>query len=465
MAIDTARDYEEVLKGKYPAKVHAKKVKEWILRNGGDECGTVYLEGQKSRLLEDNDEPAPFRQRRFFYYLSGCELSDSYLMYDIKSEKLTLFIPPIEPEDVMWSGLPLSVEEAKEKYDVDEVRTSDDVNSFLNSSSNSALSTVYAIPEQVSDHITFLSYKSKEFSLLRPAIEQCRVCKTPYEIALIRKANAISTEGHINVMKAARTAKTERDLFAEFLQTCIKRGSMHQAYPSIVAGGENGATLHYVKNDAPIQGKDLLLLDAGCEVECYASDITRTFPISGKFTAESESIYKIVLEMQKQCIAALKAGVLWDDVHELAHKIAIEGLLSLGIFRGDASAILKARTSVAFFPHGLGHYLGMDTHDTGGNPNYKDTDSMFRYLRVRGTLPAGSVVTVEPGIYFCRFIIEPYLKDAKHKDFIDQSVLERYWSVGGVRIEDNILITEDGYENLTPTPKTLQEMMSLVSGA
>lgn len=353
----------------------------------------------------------------------------------MSSSKLTLFIPPIEPDEVIWSGLPMTVEEAKETYDVDEVKTTEEVNSHLASPHASAQSIIYAIPEQVSDDITFLSYKETNFDLLKPAIETCRVTKTDYEIALIRKANAISTAAHVNVMKAASKAKNETELEAIFLKSCIERNAKHQAYHSIVAAGENGATLHYVKNDSPISNQNLLLLDAGCEVDCYCSDITRTFPISGSFSEESLSIYKIVLDMQKQCIEALKVGVLWDSVHELAHRIAIAGLLGLGILTGSAEEIFKARTSVAFFPHGLGHYLGMDTHDTGGNPNYKDPDSMFRYLRVRGALPAGSVITVEPGIYFCRFIIEPYLKNPDQARYINQAVLERYWSVGGVRIE------------------------------
>lgn len=125
---------------------------------------------------------------------------------------------------------------------------------------------------------------------------------------------------------------------------------------------------------------------------------TRTFPINGKFSKESRAIYDIVLQMQHVCINMLKDGVLWDDAHLAAHKIAIEGLLALGILKGDKEAILEARTSVAFFPHGLGHYLGMDTHDTGGHPNYEDEDTLFRYLRVRGKLPAGSIITVEPGV-------------------------------------------------------------------
>ncbi|KAF2019256.1 putative Xaa-Pro aminopeptidase [Aaosphaeria arxii CBS 175.79] len=460
-----AENYDEVLKGKYPAKTHAKKVVEWMLEKGADRTGTIYLEAQKQKLLEDNDSEAPFRQRRYFYYLSGCELPDSYLTYDIQSEKLTLFIPPVEPEEVIWSGLPMSVEEALAKYDVDEVKTTNEVNPYLTSTTASPQTTIYAIPDQISDHITFLSYKTKNLELLKPAIEYSRVVKTDYEIALIRKANAISTAAHTAVMKAVSHVQNETELEAIFLKSCVERGAKHQAYHSIVAAGTNGATLHYVKNDDTTTGRDLLLLDAGCEVECYASDITRTFPISGTFTPESSQIYNLVLSMQKQTTSALKAGAYWDDIHALAHRIAIDGLLSLGILKGDRDAIFAARTSVAFLPHGLGHYLGMDTHDTGGNANYKDSDPMFRYLRVRGTLPARSVITVEPGIYFCRFIIEPYLKDPKHAAFIDTEVLERYWSVGGVRIEDNILVTEGGYENLTPTPKEPEELKKIITGS
>lgn len=457
-----AEDYEQVLKGKYPAKAHAKKVAEWIVSNGGDEKGTIYLEAQKNKLLEDNDSEAPFRQRRFFFYLSGCLLPDSYLTYDIGSDTLTLFIPPIQPDEVMWSGLPMTIQEAKAKYDVDAVKTTEEVNSHLASEQTSAQSTIFAIPEQVSDDITFLSYKSTDFDLLKLAIETCRVTKCDYEIALIRKANIISTAAHINVMKAAAKAKNEAELEAIYIKSCIERQAKEQAYHSIVASGENAATLHYVKNDSSISDQNLLLLDAGCEIDCYASDITRTFPLSGDFTKESLSIYNIVLDMQKQCIAALKAGVVWDTIHELAHKIAIDGLLKLGILKGSPGEILKARTSVAFFPHGLGHYLGMDTHDTGGNANYQDADSMFRYLRVRGALPARSVITVEPGIYFCRFIIEPYLASETHSKFIDVGVLERYWSVGGVRIEDDVLVVDGGYENLTPTPKEVDDIVRII---
>ena len=251
----------------------------------------------------------------------------------------------------------------------------------------------------------------------------------------MQEANNVSSAAHIAIMKAAKHAENERELEAIFLKICVERGLREQAYHSIIASGTAAATLHYVKNNEPLSGKLNLLIDAGAEKNCYAADITRSFPIKAKFTTESKAIYEIVLRMQTECIAMLREGVVWEKVHEHAHRVAIAGLIQLGILKGDPEEIFQHRTSVAFLPHGLGHYLGMDTHDTGGNPNYMDVDPMFRYLRVRGALPAGCVITVEPGIYFCRFIIEPYLHHQEHRRFIDTSVLEKYWEVGGVRIE------------------------------
>lgn len=230
--------------------------------------------------------------------------------------------------------------------------------------------------------------------------------KDEYEIALLRKANDISAKAHIAAIKAAGSAKNEREIEGAFIATCIANGCREQSYHPIVASGTSSATLHYQKNDEnlidPVTGakKSILLLDAGGEYRTYCADITRTFPLSGKFTPESRQIYDIVLDMQNKSFEQLKEGVQWEDVHAVAHRTAIKGLLKLGILRGSEEELFEKRVSVAFFPHGLGHYLGMDTHDTGGNANYNDTDTMFRYLRVRGRLPAGSVITVEPGVSF-----------------------------------------------------------------
>ncbi|KAI0971219.1 peptidase M24, structural domain-containing protein [Xylaria arbuscula] len=458
-------DVETVLKGKYPAKAHAKRVVEYIRSKIPDATGVLFLEGRTDHLLEDSDEPVPFRQRRPFMYLTGADIADSAFIYDIETSKSTLFIPPVDPESVIWSGLPLSAEEALAKYDIDAVLPTTELNPILarlgGANSNS---TVFAIAERVSNSVTFLEFGNKDFSVLAEAIDESRVVKDDYEIALIKKANDISGAAHRAVLENVRKAKNEYELEGVFVGNCVRQGAKKQAYPSIVASGRSAATLHYVHNNKDLSGKDLLLLDAGAEWSTYASDITRTFPISGRFTEQSRAIYEIVLQMQNESIALLKDGVWWDDVHVRAHEVAIDGLLSLGILKGDRKEILEARTSSAFLPHGLGHYLGMDTHDTGGHPNYSDPDPLFRYLRVRRNLPAGSVITVEPGIYFCEFIIAPYLKDPKHSKYIDENVLNKYWDVGGVRIEDNILITKDGYVNLTTAVKDPDELEKIILG-
>lgn len=311
---------------------------------------------------------------------------------------------------MIWSGLPLSPEEAQKQYDVDRVRFTTDVNAALAELAGKTgdKGVLFAIREQVSEGISFAPFaKSDVGPTLRTAIEETRVIKDDYEIALIRKANDITDLAHRAVLRAARTASNERELEAAFIGTCIAHGAREMAYHPIVASGTSSATLHYVGNDQPLvdpetQEKKLnLLLDAGGEYRAYAADVTRTFPLSGKFTPRSRAIYDIVLQMQLECLDMIKEGVQWEDVHVHAHRVAIRGLLKLGILRGASEdELLEKRISTAFFPHGLGHYLGLDTHDTGGHANYQDPDPMFRYLRVRGKLPAGSVITVEPGVRY-----------------------------------------------------------------
>ncbi|KAI1384416.1 peptidase M24, structural domain-containing protein [Hypoxylon trugodes] len=457
-------DVERILQGKYPAKSHLRRVVEYIRSKIPDATGILYLEGRSDKLLEDSDEPVPFRQRRAFMYLTGVDEADCFLIYDIATAHSTLFIPPIDPDSVIWSGLPLSPQEALAKYDVDAVLPSTELNPILARLGSQPNSTVFAIADRVSDAVTFLEFTNKDFTVLGEAVDESRVIKDEYEIALIKKANEISGAAHKAVLENVKKAKNEYELEGVFIGTSVSQGAKKQAYPSIVASGRAAATLHYVHNNKNLEGKDLLLLDAGAEWNCYAADITRTFPISGRFTERSRAIYEIVLEMQTKTIAVLKEDVSWDEVHLLAHEVAIDGLLSLGILKGERKEILEARTSTAFLPHGLGHYLGLDTHDTGGHPNYSDPDPIFRYLRVRTNLPAGSVITVEPGIYFCEFIIRPYLKDPKHAKYIDEKVLDKYWDVGGVRIEDNLLITKDGSINLTDAVKDPDELEKIISG-
>ena len=338
--------------------------------------------------------------------------------------------------------------QALEKYDIDACRTSNELHEFLGNKvpGESSYEERSKIPQPLTyaekGHIPTDQYEQSLFlpwdlDHLHDVIDECRVIKDAYEIASIRHANEVSTAAHTAVIKSLRHAQNEQELEAVFIERSIALGCKNQAYHGIFGSGPNAATLHYQANDQPLKGRWNLLVDAAAEWECYCADVTRTMPLNGTFNKESEAIYTIVKSMQDGCLAMLRAGVQWEDVHVLAHEIAVEGLLALGILKGNKKDILKARTTVAFFPHGLGHYLGMDTHDTGGHPDYEDKDTMFQYLRVRGQLPEGSVITVEPGIYFCKFIIDPYLENEKQREFIDKEVLDRYWDVGGVRIEGN----------------------------
>lgn len=254
--------------------------------------------------------------------------------------------------------------------------------------------------------------------------------------------------------------------------------------------GKNAATLHYGKNKSPLtNATDLILVDAGAEYNYYASDITRTFPVGGKFTPEAATIYNLVLEMQKACFAECKAGTPWERIHEIALNVACEGLLKIGILNGDKQELLDKGVVAAFFPHGskclfffsfvlfypkvlinifhllVGHMLGLDVHDVGGYP--KGTEHInkpgYRYLRMRRTLAAGNVVTVEPGIYFCDFIINPVVQSPETSKYVNLEMLNRYKSVGGVRIEDNIVITEDGFVNLTTVPKEIADIEKIMA--
>lgn len=427
-------------------------------------------------MTEDDDQASHFRQRRHFYYLTGCDLPDCVFAYDIAGDKAVLWIPPIDPEEVMWSGLPTLVEQAQEKYDVDEVRTTEQLKDggIADSLSESGM-TVFVMKDRadlaIFETTRILQAKGPRINgdYLREAIERCRVVKDEHEIAMIRHANIVSSYAHEQVLASVTRASNERELNAVFVMHCHANGCKEMAYGCICASGTAGSTLHYVHNDQPLEGKDNILLDAGCEYNCYCSDITRSFPITkdGKFTKESKEIYDLVHLMQSECFKMIKAGVMWEDVHMKAHIVAAEGLQKLGIFKKELSIeqILESHITTRFFPHGLGHYLGMDTHDCGGNANYADPNPFFAYLRVRGRLPVNSVVTNEPGIYFREYPMRQELKDGKWDAVVDQGVLSRYWRVGGIRLEDDIVVKEDGYENLTTVSSDWKSVQAMVSGS
>jgi len=282
--------------------------------------------------------------------------------------------------------------------------------------------------------------------------------------------------------------------------SCRREGAVHQAYLPIVAASTRAATLHYCCNDrefawGPLTARDhanhaefahaatgsqqllpqVLLIDAGCEWNNYASDITRTMPVGngGKFTPEARAIYELVLEMQMVSFKALKPGLHWDAVQLLCHRILVRGFQKLGIFRAEAeeAAILASGISATFFPHGVGHSLGLDVHDvpSASKPTPNPTieggtvpghEKFYEYLRLRLPLEVGMVITVEPGVYFHQYL----LTGVRNPKFIDYEVLSRYEPVGGVRIEDVVLITPNGAENLTKVRSDVDWVEEVCSG-
>ncbi|KAI9814208.1 MAG: hypothetical protein M1827_003374 [Pycnora praestabilis] len=470
---------------KYTAKQHALAVAAQFDVSEG----LIYLPGQPTVYLEDSDQPQPFRQRRYFYYLSGVDEPDCHLTYDIASSKLTLYIPPINPRTVVWLGRGPTIGESEERYDVDEVRLStsmkEDLEDWIDRDRDG---TVYILHPSQAPLVERLP--SFDVSSLQRAVDAARVRKSPHEVKLIRKANDISASAHRFVLRNLHKFDNEAQIEAAFLDKCVARDAKHQAYAPIAASGSNASILHYTKNDEPLKGRSLVCLDAGCEWDCYASDVTRTFPIQGSWQSKgSKAIYDLVQLMQTSCIERMKPGVHFLDLFFLAQKIAIDGLLKLGILHGGTpEEIYRAGTAFAFFPHGLGHHLGLEVHDVSDVPLVANTSSTIGLPTLQAQqvdftasmlssgsfrapctidsphLEEGMVVTVEPGIYFSHYGLENfYLPSPIHAKYINRSVLDQYFHVGGVRIEDDILITADGYENLTTAPKG-EAMLHLIQG-
>ncbi|SSD59777.1 related to putative Xaa-Pro dipeptidase [Saccharomycodes ludwigii] len=438
---------------KYPAKAHNNKVKSFFYELNKDLSGKkigVFLSSSILEPIKYCDQTKKFIQEKYFFYLTGCDLPNTFMFYNFQTEKLCLFLPPIIRDDVVWSGMPLSPEEALAKYDVDEVLYSDKIMQYI-SSGQGNLDLVYTTdldhaPIEISSKLTPNDPKFFE------AMDEARLCKDDYELCLMRKACDITDKCHLAVMSALPIETNEIHMQAEFTYHAIRQGSKNQGYDPICCSGVNCSTLHYVNNDDTMENKHSVLIDAGAEWENYTADVTRCFPIDGKFTKEHREIYEAVLDMQKTAMGLIRPGVNWEDVHLATHRCLIKHFLKLGIFRSEFSAeeIYDRRVTVCFNCTGCGHNLGLNTHDVGGRPNYEDPDPYFRYLRIRRPLKEGMVVTIEPGIYFNPFIIREFLTPYPERvEVVDEKIMEKYLYVGGVRIEDDLVITKGGYENLT----------------
>lgn len=447
---------------KYPAKQHARKVLNHFGEKNHSKNISFFVSGEDLELYQYCDQTKPIRQNRYFFYLSGCEIPGSHVLYNAESDNLTLFLPNIDYDDVMWSGMPLSLEEAQRKYDVDNVKYVDLLDSALKILTEKQ-HTIFTTDLNKWNQLfkQYLVEGDKDFFY---ALDESRMIKDDFEIELMKHAAAITDKCHLAVMSATPIETNETHIHAEFMYHALRQGSKYQLYDPICCSGPNCSTLHYVKNDDEIgMDKKSVLIDAGAEWSCYASDVTRCFPINGDWTKEHLEIYTTVLKMQQAAMDMIKPGASWDAIHLEAHRVMIKEFVKLGIFKDlSEDEIYHSNISVGFFPHGLGHLLGMDTHDVGGLPNYEDPDPKLKYLRLRRHLKEGMTLTNEPGVYFSPFLLRDILEDENKRKYIDKDVLDKYWYVGGVRIEDDLLITSDGYENFTKITSDPGEISRIV---
>ncbi|VEU20992.1 DEKNAAC101820 [Brettanomyces naardenensis] len=451
---------------KYPAKKHALKVKGHFLSKKTTATAAnsaFFIAGTSLVYYEYCDETIALRQNRYFHYLTGVDqIPGCFILFTLADDKSTLYLPEIDWEDVMWSGMPINPKEAAAKFDVDEVKYVSDLKESLQNLKSAGVS-IYTPDTKEYSKEPFADLVTPGDKDLFYALDEARLIKDSYEIAMMKHANKITANSHIAVMSAQPIEKNETHIHAEFVYHSIRQGSKVQSYSPICCTGPNCGTLHYVKNDDSMADKFSTLIDAGADWGCYASDVTRCFPINGDWTKEHLDIYETVRDMQKSVMDAVKPGVSWESMHMLAHKVLIKHFLKLGLFKdGTPEEILDSKVSVWFFPHGLGHLLGLDTHDVGGYPDYEDADIYLRWLRLRRKLQAGMVVTDEPGVYFSDYLIDLAYKDPKQAKYIDREVVKKYMYVGGVRIEDDLLITKDGYENLTVVTSDPDEISKIV---
>lgn len=404
----------------------------------------------RKEMYRNRDADYKFRADSSFYYLTGFAEPEAVAVFDSSSaQPYTLFCRERNREMEIWNGIRAGTEGAVSEYKADQAFTFEQLDEqVLNLLQGKKRLYVRLGQDElfdlkISQWLKTLAARQRqggqapvEIVQLDSLLDEMRLFKDEYEIDLMRKASQISAQAHIRAMQQVKPDMLEYQLEAELLYEFAKNGCQ-TAYNSIVGGGAGGCILHYVENNQPLKDGDLVLIDAGAELDHYAADITRTFPINGKFTLEQKALYELVLKAQLAAIEATKIGNHYRVPHETAVRILTTGLVELGLLQGDVEQLIKDEKYRQFYMHGTGHWLGMDVHDVG---SYK-IDGEWRPYE------AGMVVTVEPGLY-----IAP-----------DDETVEARWRGIGIRIEDDVLVTPDGNEVLTrDVPKTVDEIESLM---
>lgn len=430
-------------------KLHAERRKRLAknLKEG------VVLLATAPEAIRNNDAHYDYRWDSHFYYLTGFREPEAVIAIVLgKKPRHILFCRDKNIEREIWDGFRFGPQMAKEVFEFDEAYSiaeletripelmvgEDVIHTPIGASSDwdrSVTRWLNAVRAKIRTGIT----APTEIRDLRTPIAAMRLIKDKAEIEIMARAGKISSDAHARAMRMAKPGMYEYQVEAELLHEFVKNGARQPAYGSIVATGGNACVLHYRENSAQIKKGDLMLIDAGCELESYAADITRTFPVGGKFSGPQKDIYELVLESQLACIKAVKPGAPFGRYHDVANEVLAQGLIDLKLCKGSLAGVLEKETYKQFYMHRAGHWLGLDVHDAG---EYKRDGKWV-------AMKPGMVVTVEPGLY-----IRPADNVPKH-----------FWDIG-VRIEDDILITEKGNTNLTAScPKTVKDVEALTTQA
>lgn len=403
--------------------------------------------------IRNRDAHYPYRFDSYFYYLTGFREPEAVLVIVAGTGKTAtkhiLFCREKDQEREIWDGFRYGPEAARDAFGFDETYPVSRLDELLpklladqpaiytalgqnHTWDQRIINWLNRVREQVRSGVAV----PEKIHDCRSLLDEMRLIKGVDELQIMQRAADISTQAHRHAMQATRPGMKEYEIEAELLYTFHRHGSQAPAYTSIVAGGANACVLHYVENNDELKSGDLLLIDAGCELDGYASDITRTFPVNGKFTAAQKDVYQLVLAAQAAAISQVKPGNSWNDPHQAALHVLAQGFIDLGLCQGSRDTVLESEDYKRFYMHRTGHWLGLDVHDAG---EYKQKGD-WRLLQ------PGMVLTVEPGCY-----IRPA-----------DNVPEHFWNIG-VRIEDDVVVTPMGHELLTrAAPKTVAEIEELM---
>lgn len=441
-------------------------VRAWSL-----DRGAVVIPAGLPLPIAGTDQFHDYHAHPEHYYLAGAAIPASVLAFDLR-EGWTLFAPVATEEDRVWIGDTEPLESIADRTGLDQVRPAAALQDWLERRRGDPfalignddlrhrpegyqLSALAALEADFDDELA---------SRLSEAVSELRRAKDDAELRHMRAAAEASRRGHLTGIRAARPGMTERDLQIEIEAEFFRAGSERTAYGSIVGSGPNGAVLHFSPTSRVMREGDIVLVDAGAEYEGYASDVTRTFPVGPRFEGIQRDLYQLVYEVQSTAMESARPGQEYRDLHLAASRQIASGLVDLGVLRGDPAGLVERDVAALFFPHGLGHMLGLATHDAGGCLAGRERNDRptLRYLRADLPLQPGYVVTIEPGIYFIRALLTDPERRGQFSDEVDWERVDALLDFGGIRIEDDVLITESGNENLSGAlPRTIDEIESL----